>query len=160
MAVTLDGKIAKNSNHFPDWTSKEDKKMFARISREHGVIIMGDKTFDTFPAPLKDRLNVVFTMKENLEPTEGVKWVSGDVEKVLKELEDEGYTKAILGGGAFLNTTFLEKNLIDEIYITMEPRIFGEGLSMFNGDFNKKLELKKVEKINDNSVVLNYKVIK
>jgi dihydrofolate reductase len=65
MAMTLDGKIAKSSDHFPDWTSKEDKKLFAKTSKEAGVVIMGDKTFFTFPAPLKDRLNVVFTLEEN-----------------------------------------------------------------------------------------------
>ena len=26
-AVTLDGKIAKHTRHFSDWTSKEDKKL-------------------------------------------------------------------------------------------------------------------------------------
>ncbi|PJA88044.1 MAG: hypothetical protein CO140_01000, partial [Candidatus Moranbacteria bacterium CG_4_9_14_3_um_filter_40_7] len=77
MAMTLDGKIAKSSDHFPDWTSKEDKKYFAKVSKEAGVVIMGDKTFFTFPAPLKDRLNVVFTLEENPKPVAGVKWVKG-----------------------------------------------------------------------------------
>lgn len=31
MAMTVDGKIAKTADHFPDWTSKEDKKLFAKI---------------------------------------------------------------------------------------------------------------------------------
>ena len=65
MAETLDGKIAKTSNHFPDWTSREDKKFFQRVSKEIGVMIMGDKTFATFPAPLPGRLHVVFTLEEN-----------------------------------------------------------------------------------------------
>ena len=52
MAITADGKIAKSSDHFPDWTSKEDKKMFVEVTKEHGVVIMGDKTFFTFPKPL------------------------------------------------------------------------------------------------------------
>lgn len=160
MAITADGKIAKNSGHFPDWTSKEDKRMFARISKEHKVLMMGDKTFATFPAPLKERLSVVFTQKKDLPETERVKWVSGDVEKVVKELENEGYDKALLGGGAFLNTLFLEKNLIDEIIITIEPKIFGEGISLFNGDFNVNLKLLEMEKINEDSIMLKYKVLK
>lgn len=158
--MTADGKIAKNSDHFPDWTSREDKKMFARISKECGVVMMGEKTFSTFPAPLKERLNVVFTMEKNKPEIEGVKWASGSPELVLKELEEMGYEKALLGGGAFLNTLFLEKDLIDEIILTVEPKIFGQGISLFNGDFNINLELQEIEKINDNSIVIKYKVIK
>ncbi len=158
MAVTMDGKIAKSSDHFPDWTSKEDKKIFAEISKKHGVVIMGEKTFKTFPAPLKDRLNVVFSLKKNLPEIKGVKWVTGEPGKVLKELEKMGFNSAILGGGSYLNTLFLEKKLIDEIVITIEPKIFGEGLSLFGKDFNIDLTLLEVKKINDNSVILKYKV--
>ncbi|OGF25373.1 hypothetical protein A2331_02375 [Candidatus Falkowbacteria bacterium RIFOXYB2_FULL_34_18] len=159
MAITMDGKIAKNDKHFPDWTSPEDKKLFAKISREHGVVMMGEKTFATFPAPLPGRLNVVFTLNKNPKKTEGVKWVSGDIEKILKELEEMGYAKALLGGGAFLNTTFLEKKLIDEIIVTVEPKIFGSGISLFGGDFNIDLKLLEVNKINKNTVILKYKVV-
>lgn len=159
MAMTLDGKIAKTDNHFPDWTSREDKKLFAKVSKEAGVVIMGDKTFFTFPAPLKDRLNVVFTLDENPKSMEGVKWVKGESEDVVRELEALGHTSAVLGGGAFINGLFLEHKLIDEIYITVEPKIFGDGLSLFKGDFDLKLELIDVEKINSDSVVLKYKVL-
>jgi dihydrofolate reductase len=159
MAVTLDGKIAKNSQHFPDWTSKEDKKLFSKISREHGVVMMGAKTFATFPAPLPGRLNVVFSLEKNQPEIDGVKWVAGEPEPILEELEKMGYKSALLGGGAFLNTLFLEKKLIKEIILTIEPKIFGDGISLFNKDFNINLQLKKMEKINDNAIMVKYEVI-
>ncbi|MFA6306342.1 MAG: dihydrofolate reductase family protein [Patescibacteria group bacterium] len=159
MAITADGKIAKTSGHFPDWTSKEDKKLFAEISKQHGAVMMGEKTFATFPSPLKDRLNVVFTLEKNPPERAGVKWVSGEIEPVLAELEKMGYASALLGGGAFLNTLFLEKKLISEIILTVEPKIFGAGLGLFNGDFNINLELKEIKKINDNAIMLKYKIL-
>ena len=160
MAMTADGKIAKNSDHFPDWTSKEDKKMFMKVTKEAGVVIMGDKTFFTFPKPLPDRLNVVFTLEKNPPETKNVKWVTGEPEKVLADLEKEGYKSAILGGGTFMNSQFLEKKLIDEIWLTIEPKIFGDGLGVFGGDFEIDLKLLNVEKINDDAVVVKYKVLK
>ena len=160
MVATLDGKIAKTSDHFPDWSSREDKKMFREVSKECGVIIMGDKTFFTLPSPLPGRLNVVFTLEPNPKPIEGVKWVSGEPLAVLKELEGMGYEKVLLGGGTGINTMFLEKNLIDEIYLNIEPKIFGVGLGLFNGDFNVDLELVNMEKLNDNTISLRYLVIK
>lgn len=160
MAMTADGKIAKTSDHFPDWTSREDKKYFFATTKKHGVVLMGEKTFKTFPKPLPDRLNVVFTLEEDPPETKDVKWVSGEVEKVIADLEKEGYKSAILGGGTFLNTQFLKKKLIDEIWLTIEPKIFGDGLGVFGGDFDQDLKLLNVEKINDNSVVMKYEVLK
>ena len=159
MAMTADGKIARSSDHFPDWTSKEDKRIFSEITKKHGVVIMGESTFKTFPRPLPDRLNVVFTLEKNPQKQENVKWVSGEPEKVLVELEKMGYESAILGGGANLNAQFLKKKLIDEIWLTIEPKIFGEGLGIFSGDFDEDLKLLSVEKINEDSVVVKYKVI-
>ncbi len=160
MAMTMDGKIAKNSNHFPDWTSREDKKLFWKISKKHRAVIMGDKTFFTFPGPLKNRLNVVFTLEKNSKPIEGVKWVTGEPEKVLEELESMGYKSALLGGGSYINGLFLKHKLIDEIMVTVEPKIFGEGLGLFRGNFDVDLKLINYEKINEDSIVLRYKVIK
>ena len=156
--MTVDGKIAKSSDHFTDWTSTEDKKLFIEISKQCGVVIMGKKTFATFPSPLKDRLNVVFTSEKNQQEIAGVKWVSGEPEQILVELKKMGYTSALLGGGASLNTMFLEKKLINEIILTIEPKIFGVGIDLFNKDFNINLQLLEVKKINNNAIRLKYKV--
>jgi len=159
MAITADGKIAKDSCQFADWTSREDKKLFVEISKTHGVVMMGANTFKTFPAPLKERLNVVFSETENNLQIAGVKWVKGEPEKVLQELEDLGYRSALLGGGSFLNTLFLEKKLISEIILTVEPKIFGTGLSLFNKNLDASLKLLEVKNLNENTLMLHYKVI-
>jgi len=159
MAITVDGKIAKDSAQFANWTSREDKKLFVEISKAHGVIMMGENTFKTFPAPLKERLNVVFSEQENQPEIAGVKWVKGEPEKVLSELEELGYKSALLGGGAFLNSLFLEKKLIHDIILTVEPKIFGHGLSLFSRDLDADLKLLEFKKLNDNTLMLHYQVI-
>jgi len=157
MAMTVDGKIAKNQIQFANWTSREDKKLFVEISKAHRVIMMGENTFKTFPAPLKDRLNVVFSETDHGEQL-GVKWVKGDPEKVLIDLESLGYQSALLGGGAYLNSLFLEKKLISEIILTVEPKIFGTGLSLFSKDLEADLELLEFKKLNDHTLMLRYRV--
>lgn len=121
---------------------------------------MGEKTFNTLPGPLKDRLNVVFTMDQSLHTREGVKWVKGEPEEVLKDLEKMGYQEALLGGGAYLNTLFLKKNLIDEIIITIAPKVFGSGLPLFNEAQERNLKLLEYKAIDDNTLMIKYKVIK
>lgn len=159
MAMSLDGIIAKDSQHFTNWTSPEDKKLFVEVSKSHGLILMGKNTFKTFKSPLKDRLNVVFSRKENLKEEAGVKWVSGDPRTVLKDLEKIGYKSALLGGGTNLNSLFLKHKLISEIIITLEPKIFGKGLTLFQDDFDLNLELLEVVKLNKNTIKLRYKVL-
>lgn len=159
MAITVDGKIAKDSTQFADWTSREDKKLFVEISKDHGVIMMGENTFKTFPAPLKERLNVVFSEQENPTEMPGVLWVKGSPEDTLIELEKRGYKTALLGGGSFLNSLFLEHKLISEIILTVEPKIFGSGLSLFNRDLDADLELLEHKTLNAHTLMLKYKVI-
>jgi dihydrofolate reductase len=121
--------------------------------------MMGENTFKTFPAPLPGRLNVVFSEEENQPEITGVKWVKGELAEVLNELEKMGYKSALLGGGSFLNSLFLEKKLISEIILTVEPKIFGTGLSLFNRDLNADLKLLEVKKLNDNTLMLHYQVL-
>lgn len=159
MAITADGKIAKNKDQLANWTSKEDKQLFIKTSKDFGLIMMGENTFKTFPKPLPGRLNLVFSYKGG-EDIEGLlKWVKGEPEEVLLDLEKMGYKKALLGGGAFLNTLFLKKKLISEIIISIEPKLFGSGISLFNEEFELNLELKECQKLNENAVMLKYKVI-
>jgi dihydrofolate reductase len=159
MAITSDGKIAKDSNHFADWTSPEDKKLFVKTSKEFGLIIMGSKTFSTFPGPLKERLNVVFSRKPKEEKRKNVLWVNDEPEEVLKKLKKMGYKKALLGGGSSLNTLFLKRKLINEIILTVEPKIFGSGLSLFNDNFDINLKLLDLKKINKNAFMIKYKLV-
>lgn len=159
MAITADGKIAKNKNQFANWTSKEDKKLFVETSKEFGVIMMGENTFHTFPAPLPGRLNVVFSYQGGEDVDGLLKWVSGEPEIILTELENLGYNKALLGGGASLNTIFLKKKLISELIITIEPKIFGSGISLFAEEVDTNLELLEHRLLNDNTLMLRYKII-
>ncbi len=157
MAITADGKIAKNDAHFSNWTSKEDKKIFAKISKQHKVVIMGEKTFLTFPAPLKDRLNFIFSFKEN-KNSHNVVYFSGNPIDALKKIKNMGYKSALLGGGAVINSLFLKYKLINKIILTIEPKIFGKGISLFNQENEINLKLKEILKINKNSILIKYNV--
>lgn len=56
---------------------------------------------------------------------------------------------------------FMKEGLINEIYLDVEPLIFGKGIKLFaDSDFEYNLELLEVNKLNENTVQLHYKVIK
>ena len=162
MAITADGKIALESDQSSlNWTSKEDKQHFITESKKHKVIIVGDTTFNTFKKPLPNRLNVVYTHHpENYENIpEVLEYTNKTPKELLQDLQNRGYTSAVIGGGATINGLFLQQNYVDEIHLTIEPIVFGRGIPLFkNIDHNINLELIDHKKLNDNTLLLKYKV--
>ncbi|MBF0467302.1 MAG: dihydrofolate reductase [Desulfamplus sp.] len=180
MAMTLDGKIARHSMEPVNWTGKADKRKFVKITKEAGAVIMGSTTFDTIGKILPDRKNIVMTrnpirlaidsnhsgtvqnLNRNSRTTGNgiLEFTDKSPEEILKSLEKEGFESAALIGGSIINGLFAKENLIDEVYITLVPKLFGQGLSLFAADFDINLELSEMEKIDENSILLKYNVIK
>jgi dihydrofolate reductase len=161
MAITLDGKIGKTPDHFPDWTGPEDKKLFVSITRRAGAVIMGSKTFDTIGTPLSGRKNIVLTRdKQRISQWENLWYTDLSPQAVLETLEKEGYREAVLAGGALVNSLFAEAGLIDDIIVTISPTIFGYGLSLFTPEISMELQLKDVRRLGRDLVCLTYSVKK
>lgn len=160
--MTADGIIAKNSGHNPmEWTSKEDKELYKQTSKEAGLIIMGQATYDAIGSPLPGRLNIVLTKEDRTDQPGLLEHKQGDVKKILADLEKRNFEMALICGGTFVNSLFLQENLIDEVQITVEPKIFGSGLHLFDKvEVDLDLELIETKKLNDNTLNLLYRIIK
>jgi len=162
IAITLDGKIAKHTTQLADWTSKADKKIFVEETKKAGVIIMGKTTYNTIGRPLPGRLNVVMDLKPDTSKNipGSLEFTNTQPKELIKELESRGFENIILGGGSTINGLFLKENLIDEIWLTIEPKIFGSGLDLFRGvDVNLDLKLKEVRKLDKNVIQARYKIV-
>jgi len=167
MAMTLDGKIARNSNEIVDWTGKADKKYFVEITQEAGVVIMGSRTFDTIGKPLAGRKNIVMTRNKSRNrktKKENLVFTDQPPNEIIKGLQEEGFEKAALIGGAMINSLFVKENLITEIHVTLVPVLFGKGLSLFNDtlfdeSLNLKLEFKESRELDQGHLLLIYRVL-
>lgn len=161
MAQTLDGKIGRNSGHFPDWTGKEDKRLFVRITKAAGVLIMGSKTYDTIGGPLPGRKNVVLTRDESRRSDSPELVFTGKPPRVvLADLQAEGYTTVVLAGGTVVNTLFAREGLIDEIMLTICPLFFGSGIALFSGEVPLKLRLLSTEVLGSDAILAHYEVVR
>lgn len=163
MAISINGYIAKEDDD-TGWTSKEDWEGFYKHSKDAGNIILGKRTFElasqdgTFPFP--DCLNVVMTY-EQVENKWGDRAVFTGIspKEVLQMLEEKGLEKAFVAGGGHINSAFIKDGLIDEIYLDVEPIVFGKGIKLFaEEEFEYELELMEVNKLNENTIQLHYKV--
>lgn len=161
MAMTADGKIARDQDHFPDWTGKSDKRMFKTMTTEAGVVIMGSRTFKTIGKPLPGRLNVVMTRTpRQWQPADNLIFTADPPPVILENLSARGFHTAILAGGATINALFVQAGLIDEMVVTITPKLFGQGISIFSERMDADLELVESREIEPGILVLHYKFIK
>ncbi|MCP4719331.1 MAG: dihydrofolate reductase [Desulfobacteraceae bacterium] len=161
MAMTLDGKIARDSRQLVDWTGKADKQYFVRVTRKAGVVIMGSKTFDTIGRPLPGRKNIVMTRnKDRKSQMENLVFTDESAGQIISKLEEEGFEKVILVGGAIVNSLFAKEKLITQIHVTMVPVLYGSGLSLFRDSLDVNLELMENREIDKGHLLLIYRVLK
>ncbi len=157
MVTSSDGYIASDTHtHSFKWNSKEDKQFFKKISKEIGTVIMGSSTFSVNEQyVLPERLNVVLTNNpQKFKEQDNLIFLSGKPEEIVEELEGRGIEHACLIGGANVNTQFLEANLIDDGYITIEPIQFGSGIKMFAQE--AKYTVVSEERLNEGGTILKY----
>lgn len=160
VAISVDGKIARASDHFPDWTGKADKRLYAEITKQAGVMIMGSTTFDIIGRVLPGRKTVVMT--RNLDRRSNSKdllFTQAPPEQIIADLASQGYQEAVVVGGAKINHLFAAKDLIDELILTISPYAFGAGLSIFSDVVNLELVLKKFWQLDENTLCVRYQVI-
>jgi dihydrofolate reductase len=161
MAITLDGKIARSSDHPVNWTGQEDKNKFVRITKKAGVVIMGSKTYDAIGKTLPGRRNIVMTRNKNrISTDDNLIFSDKTPETIVKELHDEGFKEAAVIGGSIINSEFAARDLIDELYLTVVPCLFGTGLSLFNCELHTRLRLLEIERMNTDYLLLRYAVRK
>ncbi|MFC2154848.1 2,5-diamino-6-(ribosylamino)-4(3H)-pyrimidinone 5'-phosphate reductase [Candidatus Altiarchaeota archaeon] len=84
-----------------------------------------------------------------------------DLKEGLFELSQRGIRKILVEGGATLITSMLEEKLVDELYVTVAPQVFGGGVPLFSEEFKSKvkLDLDGIKQLDD-QVVLHYMVKK
>ncbi|WP_020586904.1 dihydrofolate reductase family protein [Desulfobacter curvatus] len=162
MASTVDGKTAKDSSQLVDWTGKADKKYFVEQTKKAGVMIMGSNSYDTLGSPLPGRLNIVMTRdKSRQSDHDNLIFTDLSPAEILEDLELKGYTSVALIGGATINTLFARDNLITQVHLTMVPRLFGSGLSLFAPplDLDTDLTLESCQDIGGGHLLLIYHVV-
>lgn len=154
IAESLDGYIA-SANESLDWlydVEGEGDNGYGNFLKGIDYIIMGRKTFDWLNAlnkeelaewPYKDKKTLVLTHSKSLQGRFSEENVSAfDNIQMLQDLEKDTW---IVGGGELIREC-LEKNIIDEMIISIAPILLGNGIPLFpKGRFNQKFELKSVK---------------
>lgn len=162
MATTPNGLIAK-SNDDTSWISKEEWDSYSLAARKAGNIIVGRRTYHILTkqpefSELKD-VRVIVISHGDIELVAHNHLLAHSPKEAIELLKDE--EEVVVAGGGALNASFLEENLVDEIYLDIEPIIFGTGIGLFHDKhFETRLEFLDSRKITKNEIQLHYRVLR
>lgn len=166
IATSMDGFIATKNGDvawLEDFQRPEEDYGTGAFINTIGSIILGSKTYEKhieFNHWYDSNINgYVFTSRQlPVLENQPIHFVNGDVETLLEKLKRE--TKDIwLEGGASLLADCINKNLVDELIITVVPKLLGNGISLWNGAVESisKWQLFASKSFDDGVVQLHYK---
>ncbi len=164
MAQTVNGYIATVSDETP-W-SDEEWNTYHSVVKRVGNIIIGRRTYEMMRKSDEFRqignpATVIVTSDPHLKSDNSQFYFAKSPREALKTLKVLGFKETLVGGGGQLNTSFMKEGLVDEIYLDVEPLMFGKGIPLFTSeDFDCNLELLGIKKLNANTVQLHYKVVR
>src|SRR3989338_5452970 len=158
-ALTTDGFIAKNPGQSTlTWRSKGDRQFFIAKTKEARVVVMGLNTAKTSKRPMPERLNVIYAKSREELPHwkefDGWEVTQKDPSVLVQELSERGYDQVAICGGSTIYTMFMHAGVVDTLYLTVEPVLFGQGMTLFNKEVDRKLNLVKAEKLGEQSLLL------
>ena len=163
-ALTADGFIGRNTGDRSfNWTSEEDKASYVDLIKSADVIVMGSKTFQTFRKHPKGSRWEVYTRSPQKFVNEKPEIIqaSGTNEKpkeLIDRLEKEGVNTVVIAGGSSIYTMFMRAGVVDKLYLTVEPVLFGDGVKLFNESLDINLKLKSVKQLSSQTLLLEYQV--
>lgn len=159
-AITADGFIGRSSDHLADWTGKADKKLFVDVTKQMGTMVMGSRTFATIGRALPDRRTIVYTSRPGEITAEGVETTSETPGRLVARLKQEGATGLAVVGGASIYAQFMAAGVVDELYLTVVPVLFGTGVTLFNQELHARLQRIQHTLLDENTVLLHYRVLR
>ena len=116
MSIALIAALARNGvigvNNTLPWRLPDDLRRFRALTLNH-TVIMGRRTFDSLPGPLRDRHCIIVSRDPAFMPTGNTTEVAPSIEEALAQARSE---EIFVAGGASLYAQTLER--ADRLYLT------------------------------------------
>jgi len=168
--ISLDGYIARR-NGVLDFLviDQEAEALMADFFSKIDTIVMGRKTAAA-TAKLRKSGEVPempgvsnYVISRHWKPgkREGFEVVSGSLTAFVRKLKRRAGKDIYLGGGGELCRSFLQEDLVDELFIGVSPVLLGDGIPGFPGKFPQRdFRLTECKSYPNGSVGLRYERIR
>lgn len=135
-AQSLDGWITRHELAGDGFASEADKIHFRAAIRECDACVMGGATYAVSKHRMRPQIlpglrRVVWTRQPEARAAEAVpgvlEFTRESPAETVARLRADGRRRCALLGGGQVNAAWLAACLVDEVCVTVEPRIFGFG---------------------------------
>ncbi|MBK1878896.1 dihydrofolate reductase family protein [Pelagicoccus mobilis] len=165
-AQSLDGYIARPGQSGTDFCSESDAQFLRSALKDFDSLIMGRKTYDTLRQRILNSdttryLRKIVTRDPGNHASdhrpELIEFTDQPPSEILAELTQRGRHRTALLGGGEIYTAFLKAGLVDELWLTLEPMLFGGGTPIFSAPHEIAFELKETRPLSQNTLLLKYR---
>lgn len=162
MVSSSDGVVSRQAQESVKmWTSKEDQVHLFELAHACDAIITGRKSFTKKMAPVP---YFIFSRTQTSTPEDvahDLFYVQTSPKSLLFQLEKAHFTQVLLLGGPEINSLFLKEQLVDELILTLEPKLFGKGKHLVEEAIEQNLRLLDLKQLNaQGTLLLKYKIEK
>ncbi|PWT97446.1 MAG: hypothetical protein C5B52_13865 [Bacteroidetes bacterium] len=165
---SADGKVTKwGDSQVKLWSSHQDQDYYKKVWSESRLIVMGSNTFLADPQKPSPEHQLVIMTREpekynHLQTPGQIEFTNETPAQLVERFEKQRQELMLVVGGPHVATSFLKAKLINELWLTVEPKIFGEGDNFAEGEkLDIKLKLISFNKVNEEGTLINkYEVIK
>jgi dihydrofolate reductase len=164
--ISLDGYIARRNGNLDFLViDKEGESVMADFFSKIDTTIMGRKTASGW-VKMRERgampetpgmANYVVSRRWKPGKREGFEVVNGSLTTFVRKLKCRRGKDIYLGGGGELARSFLQEDLVDELFIGLGPILLGDGIPGFPGKFPQRdFRLTECKSYSNGSVGLRY----
>jgi dihydrofolate reductase len=164
--ISLDGYIARRNGAIDFLVlDKEGERLMAEFFAQIDTTVMGRKTAvgwvkmrESGEIPdMPGMATYVISRRWKPGKREGFEVVGGSLTAFVKKLKRRRGKDIYLGGGGELARSFLEEDLVDELFIGVGPILLGDGIPAFPAKFPQRdFKLTECKSYSNGSVGLRY----
>ena len=166
-AQSLDGFITRHDTPGAAFTSAADKAWFRTALEMFDVGVLGGVTYraerEHFLANRQPgRRRVVLTRQPEQYATDAkpdvLEFTNEGPKDLAARLRGLGHHRCALLGGSQIHSLFLDAGLVNELWITLEPRLFGGGTPLLAARTDTSLRLLGTQSLGGDTVLVKYAV--
>ena len=166
-AQSVDGFITRHDEPGSEFTSAADKANFSKTLRQFDCRVMGATTYQTSRESVRrmaapERLHLILTRDPAKFAADtlpnALEFTSAGARKIVETLAGRGKKNCALLGGSQVHSLFLEAGCVDELWLTIEPRLFGHGTPVIARQTDVALKLLSQENLSADTLLLKYQV--
>jgi dihydrofolate reductase len=158
-AVSADGFIADEHDGV-SWVSKASWSNYTKLVTDARFAIVGRRTYEMMKSDefIDECRYLVLSSNQELHKKHENVEISTQPREALAKLKSQGHQCAAVIGGAHTFAKLMQEQLIEELYLDVEPVLLGKGVRLFEGEAGSLKLLETTLLPNMKTVQLHYGV--